>query len=44
VLRCVPLLSLLSVPLSVGVLWSCRCSGSCSRVFYNYTDAFLLLF
>lgn len=44
--RCVtvcPPFIFIECPLSVDVLWSCRCSGSCSRVSYDYTDAFLLL-
>lgn len=28
-----PFYFFIECPLSVGVLWSCRCSGSCSRVF-----------
>lgn len=33
VLRLCPPFIFIECPLSVGVLWSCRCSGSCSRVF-----------
>lgn len=44
VLRCVPLFSFIECPLSVGVLWSCRGSGSCSRVLMIIQMRFFFVF
>lgn len=45
--RCVtvcPPFIFIECPLSVGVLWSCRCSGSCSRVFMIIQMRFFFTF
>lgn len=39
-----PLFIFIECPLSVGVLWSCRCSGSCSHVFMITDALFYFIF